>query len=379
MSFWSRARDLDKTFPWSFLGVLLAVSFGLFGIYATLRTPTTEITFDVVNESNVLDVHRTVESLEVFFRGTNIQSRNENLRSLSVRLTNTGDVNIRQGDYDQGSDWGIRIGSGKLIGASVSEASSDYLREQLKKIVCSDTTVVLPKVLFDRGQRFQVDILVLHPLGALPTIVPIGKIAGTNEFRLIHSSLNAGRSSVTRFLLAAFAGPAEVQGARALGYSLVVIILLVSSFLLGEWFTSKRALRLTVRRESQLHAFPGLASVAGANVLSDVFITHGHEGLVELREALTSRLNTLVAEARLTQKYRRTAARLLPGEEGPIRIEMSTQAGPRLAVPLGWRMTELIEAMIKQGAIYRNPTSREWEVSSEFLRVLNSIIERVKA
>src|SRR5664279_1508531 len=87
---WAR---LERRYAWSFLGFVVGV-FGIaLGILA-LRERRPEITFSFVAESNVLDVHTPVSALDVLYRGKNIQKLGLNLRIITVRIENTGAVDI---------------------------------------------------------------------------------------------------------------------------------------------------------------------------------------------------------------------------------------------------------------------------------------------
>jgi hypothetical protein len=62
-------KKVERRFPWSFLGVLLAVVFFALGTYLTLRDKTPALTADVLTEANVFDVHKQLQTLEILFNG----------------------------------------------------------------------------------------------------------------------------------------------------------------------------------------------------------------------------------------------------------------------------------------------------------------------
>ena len=62
----------------AYLSVFVSVLFGLSGIYYYYRDKKPEITIEILNDSNVLDVHEPLKDLSVFFHGQNIEKNNLN-------------------------------------------------------------------------------------------------------------------------------------------------------------------------------------------------------------------------------------------------------------------------------------------------------------
>jgi hypothetical protein len=79
---------IDDRFSWAFTGVLVAVVFGIVGLYATLRENRPNLVVEIENQADVLDVHRPLEDLKLSFRGQDIQQQNLNLRIFTIRVAN---------------------------------------------------------------------------------------------------------------------------------------------------------------------------------------------------------------------------------------------------------------------------------------------------
>ena len=173
---------IDRRFPWSFIGAILALLFGFVGVYFATHRPSAHLTATIVNEANVLDVHRPLEELLVQFQGEDIQQQKLNLRIYSIRLENDGSIDILQNYYDQETTWGLRFADVHIVEQPrLVDSNSDYIREKLTPSLVGDDTVALSKVIFERGKYFLLEILVIHDVRALPTPELLGKVAGIEE------------------------------------------------------------------------------------------------------------------------------------------------------------------------------------------------------
>ena len=155
---------------------------GLYLAYLGLREKAPALTFDVVTESNVVDVHRALPDLEVRFQGEDIYGSGQNLRIITLRIANTGDTNILQSDFDQTLPWGFRSDSGRIIQVRLVSASSSYLERNVQPTLVDERTAELRKVIIGRGKGIFLELLVLHDQAVDPVITPFGKVAGIDEF-----------------------------------------------------------------------------------------------------------------------------------------------------------------------------------------------------
>lgn len=170
---------------WTIVGVILALFFGLFTVYVNYAEYP-NITFDVVNDANVLDVHKPLNGLDIYFQGDDIQQSNLNLRIISVKIENTGNVDILQNFYDRTDIFGLKINDGQIIESRLIDSNSEYLTSNLN-LKTVNNTVELSKPIFEKNKYFIVEILILHDKNEEPTIVPLGKIAGIDGIELRNS------------------------------------------------------------------------------------------------------------------------------------------------------------------------------------------------
>ena len=68
-------ETIENKAYWGIIGVLLTIAFGAIGLYTYFHVPKLSILFEITNESNVLDVHKPLEDLTIYFENENIQEK----------------------------------------------------------------------------------------------------------------------------------------------------------------------------------------------------------------------------------------------------------------------------------------------------------------
>ena len=127
----------------AFAGLTFAVSGSLalfFGL-SNLSEPDPKLTYEILRETDVLDVRTPVEDLQITFQNEDIQGENLNLRNYAMRVINNGEVNILQAQFDQDQAWGLEVVDGRVIEARPIEASSTYLNKKSNPQVVSENVV----------------------------------------------------------------------------------------------------------------------------------------------------------------------------------------------------------------------------------------------
>jgi hypothetical protein len=167
----------------SFISLVL----GFLGLYYTLRGSRTHLIMDIAAESNVLDVKHPIADLSILFEGRGIEEEKSNLKVLTIRLINDGEVNIHENDFDSRIPFGFQVDGGRVVRAQLSGSNSSYMSDNLHPRVESPNRVVVDKIIFDKGKFVAIDLLVLLPKNATPKIKPLGKIAGLDEIPVTNS------------------------------------------------------------------------------------------------------------------------------------------------------------------------------------------------
>ncbi len=172
----------------AFIIALVVTLIGIVISYWIDREPGPKVAYETIADTNVLDVHRRVEDLAISFRGQNVQERNLNLRVLTVRVSNTGGMNILEGNYDSEITWGMKFLDGEVIDARVVDSNSEFLSSRIDPQVVGVDTVSFRKVIFEKGKHFDVEALLLHSKDDIPSFFAVGKIAGIDQIPVVAQS-----------------------------------------------------------------------------------------------------------------------------------------------------------------------------------------------
>lgn len=197
--------------------VALLATFGIF--YYTEYLKEREITVSIVNVSNVLNLRTPIPELQVLYENVDLTKTEFELRVYSIEITNSGDVDIASADFG-GSFWGLRVHNGKILKVESHTGSSLNLNESISIKLASQTEIQINPIIFNKGEFFRFDFLLLKEKSQEVQIRPFGRILGLRDFNFI-SSLS---SPVPSFLSETFKGRIEVQLARTFTYFFVAIL-----------------------------------------------------------------------------------------------------------------------------------------------------------
>jgi hypothetical protein len=218
-------KKIDKKVGWGFVGAVLAILFGIPAIQAWWFPSRPMVVCEIGNEANVLDIHQSLKDLSITFKGENIQEKNLNLKIVSVRIDNRGDLDILQNHYDERLPFALSVQDGKIIEARLAQASSEYLNSNVNPVLQTNNTVSLQKVILERGKFYVVEMLILHPKENSPKIHLLGKIAGIERLDVVRPPL---QSKSGGFLNTTFGGNWITQITRVVCYFVLGIALLVA-------------------------------------------------------------------------------------------------------------------------------------------------------
>ena len=254
---------------WSFVGVILALILGLFSIYVFFDGENPNITFDIVNEVNVFDVHKPLDELNIYFREEDIQQKNLNLLIISIKIENTGNLDILQNFYDENVVFGLQVDNGQIIESRLVDSNSEYLMSNLN-LETVNNTVEFSKLIFEENKYFIIEILVLHDKNEGPTLVPLGKIAGIEKMEVIKSYTE--RQS---FFDVVFSGSLVVQMIRLPIYLSTFIAFLLSIALVSDQIDKRRIRRRKHQRSllvDKLDSFDGNLTSKNKAIIKNILI-----------------------------------------------------------------------------------------------------------
>ena len=184
----SAIRRLFRTLiSWRSLAYIAPVALTAVGVLLNVlafRDAESQVVLEIVGDANVFDVHRPFPDLEIVFRDRNLQEGNQNLRIMTINVVNSGEVDITNADYERGSDWGIKFDGGEVIDVNLVDAKSRHLWMNANPQSVSIDTVIIPKIVFDRGDYITFEVLLLHPINEKPSVSSVGKISGIDEIEV---------------------------------------------------------------------------------------------------------------------------------------------------------------------------------------------------
>lgn len=265
-----RRREQDRTrppllridswmFPIAIASLIITLFAALLGL-STSQDPKAEVTLETISETNVFDLRRPLQDLNILFRDQDVEEQNLNLRIVTIKVANTGTTDILAVHYDLEDDWGIKFNVGEVIEARLVDANSDYLRSKIVPQKLGTDTVGFPKVIFEEGDFFALEVLLLHLKNETPLVSAVGKIAGIKEIKVLAKPLERGEANLFARL---FPGSPLTQVIRAIiyfiGSLIAIIVALLAIFLITEsfkklrgWKRRKRVLRTrTIRQMHQ--------------------------------------------------------------------------------------------------------------------------------
>lgn len=345
---------------WGFIGVLLAIVFGIITLLSTLDQSKTSILFEIVNESNVLDVRQPLTDLQILFRGEELQEKNLNLRKFSLRLENNGDSDILQNHFDRNDIWGFTVSNGDVIEIRLTGSNSQYIENNLNPQETEENVVQFNKVIFESGKFFTLEMFVLHSKDLVPSIRPIGKIAGIERVDPIIRTVTEEKPSfVTQFLQ----GSIFIHTLRAVLYVgaaiILVYILTIATFGLGALFSlpGKQSRRKAITATVHLS---GLNSENWSEAVVESYAENGKASLLELKHLLSQEL-MLVFQVSAMDTLQRSIA-----------IEPSLK--DTLLTPYD-KTSHLLLALMDAGAIKYDKSSTEVIIAPKFEDDFSSVLE----
>lgn len=277
---------------------IFGVAFGIYQTFFYEKRGEFTIAEDAV--SRVFDIYQPVGGLEISYSGQNLRTTKQALWVLTFSVTNTGNSEIRKGDYDTDVPFGVKISGGNIVDVPTKKTTNKYLQDNLK-ISTINHELILSPVIFEPNDTVQVSTLILGPENSRPSIAAQGKIAGvksivrTIEQKTIDKSIyamvfEADRTIVHFVRIVAYG----FLGALGIGALLATVIAAVEGF-------QSQILKNRRNRQVEFYEKSGTHNQI-ENLILNIYKKNGIEGLGSLYRAM-----------QLSQKRHEAAA----GIEGP--------------------------------------------------------------
>jgi hypothetical protein len=181
--------------------------------------------FEIISNTNVLDINTEISKLDILYDATSLKSRNENLKIISIKVSNIGSRTILIDYYDNNDPLGLRIDSGIILeNPEIIETSNEYIKRNLQYILPNSNTITFSKIIIESKEYFIFKILVLHNMNKNPQLHPMGKIAGQKSIKI--KQLTDTRKN-ENLLYIAFAGNFFIQLIRFILYSIIFVLIII--------------------------------------------------------------------------------------------------------------------------------------------------------
>lgn len=353
--------------PWAPVGVLVALAFGFFGVYSWLHERKPNISYEIINETNVLDVRKPLEDLSIFFQEENIQERNLNLRIFTIKVENNGEVDILQNYYDRDDIWGLQVSNARIIEVRLIDTNDDYLKSKLEPRLIERDKIELNKVIFEKDKFFVLEILGLHSKAVQPEITPMGKIAGIEKKIPIKSWIKEEKLS---FVSQVFSGNVLIHFIRLIVYLLdFTIIAVIVGFSISKLSSVIHKRKRKIREREIKIAF-GKKALEENGEMKEIFsfyIANGEDSVRWLNKLLEKEdiLALDIQGYDLREKYEHIAEPELAILPPPY---------DRRDIRRGFFFSSHVEKLIETGTVKLGEDDRVM-IDKDFKQALNRLIE----
>lgn len=286
MSILSSFAQLDRKFAWSFLGFVLAAVFGGIAIYTEfIRDDSPVITYEILNNTKILDVKEDVGGLSIIYNNEDIRKSKKTLSVLTVKISNDGRSPILKTYYDNASPLGLTLNSGDIIKGEIVNATTTYLQENAKLKITGPLTAEFSDVIIEPNESFIAKFLVLNPESAALAVTPKGKVASVKKITIIDQFTKPKKQS---FLIEAYSGTFLVQLARLPSYFIGFILSLAIVF--GPIAIISEKLEKRKRRKviNQFSSYSEGTYDAENKKIYDFYTEHGLSILLRIKNATAS-------------------------------------------------------------------------------------------
>ena len=280
---------MDQKFSWSFIGVLLALAFGGFSLYLEYyKEEKPNLRYVVKENISVLDIRENLGSLDVLYEGESLRRNKKDLRVITIEVENQGNASVLTNFYDEKDPVGFNVINGYIADKpKIIHTSNNYLNRELKLEKESDTKILFPRVIIDKGDSFLVKLFVLHKSEDSPEIQPIGKIAGMSPISI--SNDYEARANVS-FLSATFSGKGLEQVVRLIAYGFAALVIL-GLFIATTEFLDTLKEKLKRKKDITIYKEYHNDNLKEEDSLIFEIYKNNHEYLFDIYETLSNKEN----------------------------------------------------------------------------------------
>lgn len=187
MKIWNYIKQIDNVFSWGFFGFLVGIfglAFTYYSIFIYKVKP--EIKFEILTNTNIIDLKENLSNLEIFYNNKKINKSKQNLRIITIKIVNSGNMDITKNLYEVEEPWGFTIKNANIIEIpKLLDASSQYLKNHIKLNLDTLNKVTISPIIFDQKDFILLKVLAISDSTLEPFLVPTGKISGIGKFEVV--------------------------------------------------------------------------------------------------------------------------------------------------------------------------------------------------
>jgi len=273
------------------LGIITIFSL-LFSLYSYYNDKTPMLTIAKIGEINVLEINRNLDELQILYNDVDIKNSNNNIIIITFRIENKGRVNITKDFFDDILDWGIEIKNGEILQARLINSNNKYINENLKVSTLQDK-VIFSKVIFEKNNFFDIEIVLLKSLDTIPEYYMIGKIAGIDTEKV--EVLSHLPTTNKNYFQKVIDGNILVHIGRLLFYILAFSVLMCLIIFIFMWPIDKIGSLIKEKKRRKVIASLLSSNTTGKyfTLLSDFYIKNGIKDMNMLYKIVTSKIELI--------------------------------------------------------------------------------------
>lgn len=191
--------EIDRKFSWSFFGFLLGILGVAFGLYSILHHEKPKLQFEMVTNTDVINVTENIGKLQILFDNESVISNDTTLKLITIRLANVGNISLKKDDFDKDYLVGLRFKNYQIADKpTIIDQSNKYLQDRLS-FSFDSTSIKIDPILIDKNDFVTFKLLLLGPRNEDVIISPVGKIAGQSTIPIL-SELKTNKQSFWGYL-----------------------------------------------------------------------------------------------------------------------------------------------------------------------------------
>ena len=290
-----KVRNIIHHPSWSFIALIFSLALLFF------QKKTKDFQIRILNETNLINLHKNLGKLSIFYDEIDIKKSQKNLRTFTLNFENKGNMTLFQNDYDKGLPIGLAFKNSIIIETPIiASASNNNLRTRVNKSLkfTNDTIKMIhPIPVFEKSDFVTIVVTVIYNESSPPMLSPIGKIGGQDEIKL--KSLRNNISSDKKGFLSESirSNSIIVQLFRILIYSTILFLIYNIGF---QIFRISKKIKSSFVQPAYKKKFfkafniPNKDSIQKINAIFDIHSSFDKEGLYFLKGILDQEKERLI-------------------------------------------------------------------------------------